>query len=184
MQVRHIYHRGYVAASCVADVLNWPPLCTDRNACSRAARLQPTHTLPRFLLLFFLYPTHQVLVPLLVEAAAPSPPAVPTPALRDMAVKLITSLPAAACGAAFKTQLAAQPAAAKLRLQGALREVATAAASVGAGAAAAPGTVGAVQGQQGAWGVGAAAPGAAGVGGVARKPAIQLKTTFVLPVPK
>lgn len=127
---------------------------------------------------------NQVLVPLLVEAAAPSPPAVPTPALRDMAVKLITSLPAAACGAAFKTQLAAQPAAAKLRLQGALREVATAAASVNAGAAAVPGVGGAVQAQQGAWGTGAAAPGAVGVGGVARKPAIQLKTTFVLPVPK
>lgn len=36
----------------------------------------------------------RVLVPLLVEAAAPVPPGVADPVLRDMAIRLVTSLPA------------------------------------------------------------------------------------------
>ncbi|KAG2435720.1 hypothetical protein HXX76_006917 [Chlamydomonas incerta] len=131
----------------------------------------------------------QVLVPLLVEAAAPSAGAAAVaPPLRDMALKLITSLPAAAAAAAFKAQLAAQPAAAKLRLQAALREAATAAASAAAApAAAAPG--GAAAGGGGgapavhAGGLAPPPPPGGAAGATGRRPAIQLKTTFALPLP-
>ncbi|GLC70784.1 hypothetical protein PLESTF_001032900 [Pleodorina starrii] len=128
----------------------------------------------------------QVLVPMLVEVAAPAAgPAAATPPLRDLAVKLITTLPAAAAGAAFKAQLAAQPAAAKLRLQGALREAAAAAAATAAAAAAAPAAAAAAAGAGATPGAGApalvagAGPGAT----TGRRPAIQLKTTFALPLP-
>ncbi|GIL52578.1 hypothetical protein Vafri_8312 [Volvox africanus] len=139
----------------------------------------------------------QVLVPLLVEVAAPAAgPAAATPALRDMAVKLITSLPTTASGPAFKTQLAAQPAAAKLRLQSALREAAASAAATT--------TATAVATPNGSTAVAASAGGAvATAGGVASghvaqpqagltglgassgrtRPTIQLKTTFALPLP-
>jgi hypothetical protein len=146
---------------------------------------------------FCVAPPLQVLVPLLVEAAAPTAgSAAATPGLRELAIKLITSLPAAPAGAAFKAQLAAQPAAAKLRLQGALREAAAAAAvataAPAAAAAVAPVLLGG--GGGGATAVGAASPGAGGgaspvvpspamAGAGARRPTIQLRTTFALPLP-
>ncbi|GFR48876.1 hypothetical protein Agub_g10725 [Astrephomene gubernaculifera] len=130
----------------------------------------------------------QVLVPLLVELAAPAlGPAAVTPALRDMAIKLITSLPASAAGNAFKTHLAAQPAAAKLRLQTALREAAAAAAAASTAAAASGASAGVAAPQQfgvvGAAGAPTAGPSAGAVGAAGRRPAIQLKTTFALPLP-
>jgi hypothetical protein len=113
----------------------------------------------------------RVLVPLLVEVAAPAPPGVPTPALRDMALKLVTALPSAASGPAFKAVLAAQPPELKLRLQGALRESQAAAAGGAAGAAAA-----------GAAAAGGAGAGAGGAG--AKKPSIALKMNFGIPAPQ
>jgi hypothetical protein len=102
----------------------------------------------------------QVLVPLLVEAAAPE--GAPTPVLRDMALKLITAMPSAPSGgAAFRGAIAALPPDAKARLQAALQ--ASAAAAAGGG-----GTTGGGAGRLAA----AAAP---------VKPAIQLKTSFALP---
>jgi hypothetical protein len=133
----------------------------------------------------------QVLVPLLVALAAPAPaqlaPAVPLP-LRDVAVRLITSLPASPAGAAFRSQLAAQPTADKLRLQAALRGATgsssgASAAGSGSPAGAPPAVAGAALGAALPGGAVATTGGAAG-GGPARKPAIQLKTTFVLPQPK
>ncbi len=104
-----------------------------------------------------------VLVPLLVEAAAPEGAAAPTPALRDMALKLLTAMPAAPSGgAAFRAAVAALPAGSKARLQAALRGPGGA-AGAGAGAAGCAGARG---------GAGVQAP---------AKPAIQLKTTFALP---
>ncbi|KXZ55552.1 hypothetical protein GPECTOR_2g1101 [Gonium pectorale] len=117
----------------------------------------------------------QVLVPLLVEVTAPAAgAAVATPALRDMGFKLITSLPASASGNAFKAHLAAQPAGVKLRLQGALREAAAAAVSSAPAAASVAGA--------GPQLSGAAAPSGTAAGS-SRRPTIQLKTTFALPVP-
>jgi hypothetical protein len=102
----------------------------------------------------------QVLVPLLVEAAAPD--GAPTPVLWEMALKLITALPAApAGGAAARAAIASLPPAAKARLQAALQ--ASAAGGGGGGAS-------------------AAGPRPAGAAQPAR-PAIQLKTSFALPKP-
>ncbi len=113
----------------------------------------------------------RVLVPLLVEVAAPAPPGVPTPALRELALKLVTALPSAAAGPAFKAVLAAQPPELKQRLQGALRESQAAAAGGAAGPAAAAGAAGAA--------------GGAGAGGAgAKKPSIALKMNFALPAPQ
>jgi hypothetical protein len=108
----------------------------------------------------------QVLVPLLVDAAAPEG-GPPTPVLRDMALRLVNALPSApAGGAAFRAAVAALPAASKARLQAALREAAAAGAAGGAGAGAGAGAA--------AQRVAAAQP---------AKPAIQLKMSFALPKP-
>lgn len=99
-----------------------------------------------------------VLVPLLVQAAAPEQGS-PTPALRDMAIRVLTAMPnAPSGGAAFRATVAALPADAKARLQSALR------------------------GPQGT-GDAAAAAAARPVAAAQQKPAIQLKTTFALPKP-
>ena len=108
-----------------------------------------------------------VLVPLLAQAAAPPPGAVATPALRDMALRLITAMPGApAGGAAFRAAVAALPADAKARLQAALQSSAAAAAAAAAA---------------GAGGARAAAAGS--TASTAAKPAIQLKTFAALRKP-
>ena len=61
-------------------------------------------------------PLLALFLPLLIEAAAPEV-APRTPALADVAVKLITHLASGPAAAAFKTALAAMPPAAKQRLQ-------------------------------------------------------------------
>jgi hypothetical protein len=123
--------------------------------------------------------TRKVLLAVLVEAAAPAPPAVATPGLREMAVRLLSSLPASPAGAALRTQLAAQPAAAKLRLQAAIREASSAAVAAG------PSAAGSAQGPPAAatGGAGLAAPASALASSSGRRPAIHLKTSFALPLP-
>jgi hypothetical protein len=91
-----------------------------------------------------------VVVPLLVEVAAPPGP--PTPALAQLAVRLLTALASGPAAAAFRAAVAALPAPTKLRLQGAL-----AAAAAGGGGEGSP----------------HAAPAPAGLS--LRPPSIQLK---------
>ncbi|KAL4431040.1 hypothetical protein ABPG75_006296 [Micractinium tetrahymenae] len=75
----------------------------------------------------------RLLVPVLVEVAAPSS-AAPTPLLADMAVKLLTHMAASpTAAAAFRGVAAELPAAAKQRLAGAL-QAAAAGAAAGSGA--------------------------------------------------
>jgi hypothetical protein len=101
----------------------------------------------------------RVLVPLLIEVAKPgNTPA--TPVLRSMACKLVSAMPTSAAAAAFRAVVTALPAASKERLQVALRENAAEQAAAGAGAA------------------------AQGPAAATKKPAIQLKMNFQLPVPK
>mmetsp|Transcript_33762 Transcript_33762/g.85454 ORF Transcript_33762/g.85454 Transcript_33762/m.85454 type:complete len:773 (-) Transcript_33762:70-2388(-) len=106
-----------------------------------------------------------VLVPLVVQAAAPADSARSSAVLRKLALQLITQLPtSAALGGPFKTAVAALPAALKLRLQAALRENAAGPAG-------------------GVAGVGGLAPPPAAGGQSGARPAIQLKTTFAIPPP-
>lgn len=80
----------------------------------------------------------RLLVPLLIEVAAPAGP--PTPVLAASAVKLLTHLASSPAAAAFRTAAAELPAATKARLQGALQAAAAATpqpAAAGATAAAA-----------------------------------------------
>lgn len=112
-----------------------------------------------------------VLVPLLVEVAAPPAGTPVTPLLRDMACKLVSAMPTSAAAAAFRTAVTALPAASKQRLQLALREQQAAAAAAAAAPAAARGVGVSV--------AGAALPAAAAAD--ARKPAIQLKMNFAMP---
>lgn len=105
-----------------------------------------------------------------MAAAAPPPPARPTPALRDMAAKVLQALPSSACGAGFKAVLGGLPDADKLRLQGALKEAAAAAAAAAnAGGAAGGGAAG------------RGAGGAAVAAAAAKKPTIELKMNFAVP---
>lgn len=105
----------------------------------------------------------RVLLPLLIEVAKPPGDIPPTPVLRSMACKLVSAMPTSAAAAAVRAVVTALPAASKERLQVALRENA---AEQAAGTTAAP------------------AQGAAAAAGGSKKPAIQLKTNFQLPVPK
>mmetsp|Transcript_17323 Transcript_17323/g.45390 ORF Transcript_17323/g.45390 Transcript_17323/m.45390 type:complete len:294 (+) Transcript_17323:2771-3652(+) len=109
----------------------------------------------------------QVLLPLLVLAAAPSPPAHPTLSLKELAVKLITSLPGSPMGGPFKAALSGLPAASKQRLQAALKEPEL-------GLVVLPGGTAHLASSQpmGSSGRGATA---------AARPTIQLKTTFAIP---
>jgi hypothetical protein len=111
-----------------------------------------------------------VLVPLLIEVARP-PGVIPaTPVLRSMACKLVSAMPTSAAAAAFRSVVTGLPAASKERLQLALRENAAAEQAVGS--------------------TGTSGVPAQGVAGdrmtvaAAKKPAIQLKMNFQLPVPK
>ena len=66
-------------------------------------------------------PLMALLVPLLIEAAAPAQGASsPSPQLADMALKLITHLASGPAAPAFKAAVAALPLGAKQRLQAAL----------------------------------------------------------------
>lgn len=103
----------------------------------------------------------RVLVPLLVEAAAPAAGVPVTPLLRDISVKLVTVMPSSASGAAFREVVAALPAGSKQRLQVALREAAAGGGGSSAGTAAPAGMAGGLQ--------------------PPKKPGIMLKTTFALP---
>lgn len=72
-----------------------------------------------------------IAVPLLIDAAAP--PATPTPALVDAAVRLLGVLGSGPTSAAFRETVAGLPVAVKQRLQGALASSASA-GPVGGGA--------------------------------------------------
>lgn len=80
----------------------------------------------------------QLLVPLLIEAAAPA--GTRTPALADMALKLITHLASGPAAPAFKAVVAGLPVGTKQRLQQALQGGAAAAPSPAVGAPAATAT--------------------------------------------
>lgn len=95
-----------------------------------------------------------ILVPLLVEAAAPEGAPV-TPSLRDLSVQLVSALAASPAAPAFKATVAALPQSLKARLQGVLVAGAAPAAAAAAGSA------------------GAAAASK-------RAPTIQLKTSFAV----
>jgi hypothetical protein len=69
----------------------------------------------------------RLLVPLLIEVAAPAGP--PTPVLAASAVKLLTHLASSPAAAAFRGVAAELPAATKARLQAALQAAAAAAAA-------------------------------------------------------
>lgn len=107
----------------------------------------------------------RVLVPLLIEVAKPPGTTPATPVLRSMACKLVAAMPTSIAAVAFRAVATALPAASKERLQVALRE--NAAAEQASGGSGVPGP-----------GAGPAAVGAAG-GAAAKKPAIQLKMTFL-----
>jgi hypothetical protein len=108
----------------------------------------------------------RVLVPLLIEVAKPPGTTPATPVLRSMACKLVAAMPTSAAAAAFRTVVTALPAASKERLQVALRE--NAAAEQAGGGSGVPGP-----------GAGAAAAVGAAGAAAAKKPAIQLKMTFL-----
>ena len=115
----------------------------------------------------------QVLVPLLIEVAKPPVDIPATPVLRSMACKLVSAMPTSAAAAAFRIVVTSLPAASKERLQVALRENAAAEQAAG-GSSVAAGPPGAAQ-----------AAGAQQQAALSsRKPAIQLKMNFQLPVPK
>ncbi|MEW5307721.1 MAG: hypothetical protein WDW36_010098 [Sanguina aurantia] len=119
----------------------------------------------------------ELLVPLLVECASPPPPAASVPALREFALKLVSTLPAAASlGPAFRAVLMASHPAHKARLQGALKESAAAAAAAASAAASHPGQLEAIKPGCGVDTPGHVA-GQEGDGG-GRAPTIQLKMTF------
>ncbi len=113
----------------------------------------------------------QVLVPLLIEVAKPPGDVPATPVLRSMACKLVSAMPTSAAAAAFRAVVTSLPAASKERLQVALRENAAAEQAAGGTPAVASGAQQAGSGQQQA-------------AASSRKPAIQLKMNFQLPVPK
>lgn len=108
----------------------------------------------------------QVLVPLLIEVAKPPGTTPATPVLRSVACKLVAAMPTSAAAAAFRAVATALPAASKERLQVALRENAAAEQAGGGSSVLGPGAAG------------PAAVGAAG-GTATKKPAIQLKMTFL-----
>ncbi len=119
----------------------------------------------------------RVLVPLLVEVAAPPKGSPAAPMLRDMAVKLVTAMPASVSGAAFRTVVAALPAESKQRLQLALKDAAAAAAAAAASANVQPAAVSGIAGAASTSGSGVAAV------QVQKKPAIALKMNFAVPGP-